>query len=45
MELIIGVVIIVGAIYYYTVGKNKEFAPVVPPEEILPTTPGVQAGI
>ncbi len=43
MELIIGVVVIVGAIYYYTVGKNKEFAPVVPPEEILPTTPGAQA--
>ena len=34
MELIIGVVVIVGLIYYATVGKNKEFAKVVPPEEI-----------
>ena len=34
MELIIGVVVLVGIIYYATVGRNKEFAKVVPPEEI-----------
>ena len=34
MELIIGVILIVGVIYYATVGKDKEFAMVVPPEEI-----------
>jgi hypothetical protein len=35
MELIIGVVVIAGAIYYITVGKDKEFAAVTPPEEDL----------
>ncbi|MEA2520366.1 MAG: hypothetical protein QOI81_12 [Actinomycetota bacterium] len=34
MELIIGVIVVVGLIYYAAVGKDKEFAAVVPPEEI-----------
>ena len=34
MELIIGAIVIVGVIYYAAVGKDKEFAMVVPPEEI-----------
>jgi amino acid transporter len=34
MELIIGLVVIVGIIYYVAVGRSKEFAMVVPPEEV-----------
>ncbi|MEO8476468.1 MAG: amino acid permease [Actinomycetota bacterium] len=35
MELIIGAVLIVGAIYYFTVGKTKEFAAITMPEELV----------
>ena len=35
MELIIGAVLIVGAIYYFTVGKSKEFAAITMPEELV----------
>jgi hypothetical protein len=35
IELIIGAVLIVGAIYYFTVGKSKEFAPITMPEELV----------
>jgi amino acid transporter len=38
MELIIGAVLIVGVIYYATVGRTKEFAVVVPPEELAGIT-------
>jgi hypothetical protein len=34
MELIIGAVIIVGLIYWFAAGKKKEFAVVIPPEEV-----------
>jgi amino acid transporter len=35
MELIIGAVLIVGAIYYFTVGRSKEFAAITMPEELV----------
>lgn len=34
MELIIGAVIIVGLIYWFAAGQKKEFAVVIPPEEV-----------
>ena len=36
MELIIGTVLLVGAIYFYSVQKKKPFTPVVPPDEDAP---------
>jgi urea carboxylase system permease len=33
IELLIGVVVLVGAIYYYAVQQKKPFTPVIPPEE------------
>ena len=33
IELLIGVVILVGAIYYYTAQQKKPFTPVIPPED------------
>jgi len=33
IELLIGVVVLVGAIYYLSVQRNKPFTPVVPPED------------
>ena len=33
IELWIGAVVIIGAIYYLTVQRNKPFTPVVPPDE------------
>jgi hypothetical protein len=35
MELVIGAVVIVGALYYAFVGRTKEFATVTPPDEDL----------
>jgi urea carboxylase system permease len=35
MELVIGAVIVVGVVYYALVGRTKEFARVVPPDEDL----------
>ena len=36
MELIIGTVLLVGAIYFFSVQKKKPFTPVVPPDEDAP---------
>ena len=36
MELIIGMVLLVGAIYFFAVQKKKPFTPVVPPDEDAP---------
>ncbi len=35
IELVIGVVLIVGAIYYFTAQRNKPFAAVLPPDETV----------
>jgi len=37
IELVIGVILIVGVVYFYVFQRNKPFTPVVPPEEeVLP---------
>ena len=33
IELLIAVILIVGAVYYFSVQRNKPFTPVVPPDE------------
>jgi amino acid transporter len=40
IELLIGVVVVVGAIYYFGFQRNKPFTPVVPPEDVEPATAG-----
>ena len=35
IELFMGVVLLVGAIYYFTAQRNKPWVPVVPPDEDL----------
>jgi urea carboxylase system permease len=44
IELIMVVVIVVGAVYYYAVQRNKPFTPVVPPEEGALGTPAQAVG-
>jgi amino acid transporter len=39
IELVIGVVLIVGAIYYFTVQRNKPLATVAPPGEVVAAAP------
>ncbi len=39
IELVIGVVLIVGAVYYFTVQRHKPLATIAPPEEVVAGTP------